>query len=330
MKRARILVVLLAGCGSSSKTTIDAAPPAIDAASSDAGNGCPDNLCLDPPAQGFQLRSVGTTIDPGQDVEYCEILAIPGTPSDTYYVREFDVAMSAGSHHLIVSAIDPGSPTDMSTTVGMRTQCIGAQSLGGYTTPVTGSQHPTHTESYPPGVGKIYTGGQKVIFDYHYFNSTDNPLPARAAVNFVTTDASNVTNLAHNFGFYDFAIDTPVGQTGSFTGECNFTQDVTIYKLTRHTHQWGTAFTAWWSGGPNDGQQIFTSPDWSSTDFVLPSAVTVPAGQGIRFECDYTNTTDHDLVFGLKATDEMCILFGTWWTPVAGAQAMDQSCQIFM
>ncbi len=326
IKRFLTCLVFAAGCGSSSKSAdsgpVDAAPHPD--ASSDGGS-CQDGLCLDPPAQGFQLRSVGTTIDPGQDVEYCEILAIPGTPSDTYYVNGFDVAMSAGSHHLIVSAItDNPDPT----TVGNRTTCIGAQQLGLNIEPVTGSQHPTHSESYPSGVGKIYHGGQHVVFDYHYFNTTDGPLAARAAVNFNTTDAANVTNLARSFGFYNFSIDTPVGMQRQFSGSCTFSQDIVVYKLTRHTHQWGTDFTAWYQGGPNDGTQIFTSPDWSITDFVLPQPVTIHAGEGFRFECDYNNTSDHELFFGLKATDEMCILFGIWWTATPGAPAMNQSCQI--
>jgi hypothetical protein len=263
-------------------------------------------------------------------VEYCEVLALPGTPADTYYVNGFDVAMTSGSHHLIVSAVTPGSPTEANTTVGDRVACLGASNLGDDLEPVTGSQHPTNTERYPAGVGRIYHGGQHVIFDYHYFNTTDYPLAARAAVNFLTTDQANITNVALSFGFYNFGINTPAGQQASFTGQCAFNQDVTMYKLTRHTHQWGTAFNVWYAGGPNDGQLVFTSPDYESdTDFIFAQPEIIPAGQGFRWECNYDNTSDHTLVFGTEATDEMCILFGTWYTPEPGAAAADQDCAVF-
>lgn len=330
MRPILFLAMTVVACGGESSTPSDAAGGA-DAGPPDAG-ACTEEPCLAPPAMGFQIRSVGTTIQPGEDVEYCEVLVLPGTPDDTYYVHGFDVAMTGGSHHLIVSAIVPGSATDMNTTVGDRVECVGAQNLGDGDDfePVTGSQHPTNSERYPSGVGRIYHGGQKVVFDYHYFNTTDGPLSARAAVNFLTTDPANITNLARTFGFFHLGISTPPGQQAAFEGECTFNQDVVMYKLTRHTHQWGRDFNVWYAGGPNDGQLIFTSPDYETdTDFIFDTPVTIPTGQGFRFECNYDNTTDQTLVFGTEATDEMCILFGTWYTPTAGGTAMDQDCVVF-
>src|SRR5687768_16190328 len=66
------------------------------------GDACEEPPCLAAPEYGFQVRSVGTTIEPLQDVEYCEVVQQPGDPSETYYVTGFDSEMTVGSHHLIV------------------------------------------------------------------------------------------------------------------------------------------------------------------------------------------------------------------------------------
>ncbi|MBL4632436.1 MAG: hypothetical protein JKY56_01115 [Kofleriaceae bacterium] len=38
--------------------------------------------------------------------------------------------------------------------------------------------------------------------------------------------------------------------------------------------------------------------------------------EGFEWTCNYQNTTDSVLRFGIKATDEMCILFGQIYDPV--------------
>jgi hypothetical protein len=316
------------GCNSGGETNeTDAADPS---AGSTGGPppACEDVLCLQAPEQGFQVRSVGATIDSGQDVEYCEVVELPGDPSEIYYVNRFESEMTVGSHHLIVAAIVPGSPTEENAAPGDRIPCFQTTAFGEDLDPVTGSQAPYHEESYPEGIGRTYRGGQRLVFDYHYFNTTSGPLEARAAVNFHTVDASRVQKIARSFGFYNFAISTPPGQEASFTTECAFSSDIMVHKLTRHTHKWGTDFTVWYRGGAHDGEEIFRSANYEDVDHVFLEPVLMQSGEGFRFECTYKNTEAHTLEFGVKATDEMCILFGTWWEAGETA-APSQSCTNF-
>ncbi len=61
----------------------------------------------------------------------------------------------------------------------------------------------------------------------------------------------------------------------------------------------------------------------------MPDGPTLlKAGTGLRFQCHYDNTTDHLLKFGLKATDEMCILFGTFWGTDGTGELPEQDCQV--
>jgi hypothetical protein len=280
----------------------------------DAGVGeCVEPPCLAPPEQGFQIRSVGTTIDPGDDVEYCEVVQLPGDPGTTYYVNGFESEMTLGSHHLIVTAIIPGSATDASSEVGDRTECLGV-GFGEDTTPVTGQQLPHHAERFPAGVGQIYQGGQKLIFDYHYFNATDAPLAARAAVNFETTDEGNIQHIADNFGRFFFGLNVPDGESRSYDVSCEMTTDVMVSKLTRHTHQWGRDFPVYFNDGAKR-ELVYTSPNYENPDYVYDEPILVRAGQGFDFTCNYVNDSGHLLTFGPNATDEMCILFGTIYSP---------------
>ena len=290
------------------------------------GSDCEEEPCLAAPEYGFQVRNEGFTIESGEDVEYCEVVQLPGDASDTYYVTGFDSAMTSGSHHLIVAAVEPGSQTDTSANVGDRVDCVGPSGFGDDLRDVTGQQVPYHGETFPDGVGRIYTGGQKVIFNYHYLNATDGPLEARAAVNFYAADETCVEKVAESAGFYNLVIPTPEGETRSFTKACTFSQDVMVHKLTRHTHQWGTDFPVKFSGGDRDGDLIYTSPNYEDPDYTFEEPVLVKAGEGFEWTCNYNNTSDHDLAFGPNATDEMCILFATIYSPAGMEVNGEEGC----
>jgi hypothetical protein len=292
----------------------------------DAGPGaCTEAPCLAPPEDGagFQVKLAGQMIDPGQEVELCQIVALPGGPDDTYYVNRFESEMALGSHHLIVAAIVPGSDTDADAEVGDVRECFGPGGFsggigfgGGDLISVTGQQLPRHEETFPEGVGRVYTGGQKLIFNYHYFNATEDPLEVRAALNFYTMDPAKLERIAAEFSAIFVGIFVPQGEKASFDVECLADSDIMVHKLIRHTHQWGTDFPVSFAGGERDGELIYTSPNYEDPDYTFPEPVLVKAGEGFRFTCNYDNTDgDHDLTFGETTKNEMCILFATIYSP---------------
>lgn len=294
-----------------------------------SGDGeCAEPPCLGAPEKGFQVGNDVVMIEPGQDIEFCEVVQLPGGPEDTYYVNRFSSMMTRGSHHLLVAAIEPGSSTDANAQVGDRVECFGpASGFGGDLLDVTGQQLPYHEESFPPGVGKVFTGGQKLVFNYHYLNAGEEPIPAQIAVNFHTTEAANVQKIAGIFSFFFIGIDVKKGETADYTISCNLGTDVMVHKLTRHTHQWGTEFPVEFAGGERDGELIFTSPNYEDPDHIFDEPVLVQAGEGFRFTCNYDNTDGtHDLSFGENTTDEMCILFGTIFSPTARELPGSQGC----
>jgi hypothetical protein len=52
----------------------------------------------------------------------------------------------------------------------------------------------------------------------------------------------------------------------------------------------------------------------------------VKKDEGFTFRCAYKNTESYPLKFGVKASDEMCILFGTWFPVNADDNVQPQGC----
>ena len=127
-------------------------------------------------------------------------------------------------------------------------------------------------------------------------------------------------HIARIFNFGNWTIDTPPRQSASFQGECTFDEEVKVSSLMRHTHRWGTDYSVWFAGGARAGEHIWTSTDWEhDVDFRFAEPVVLSPGEGFRFQCAYDNPEDRPLKYGPNATDEMCILAGTWWGSASSA-----------
>jgi hypothetical protein len=103
-------------------------------------------------------------------------------------------------------------------------------------------------------------------------------------------------------------------------------QELLVGELVRRTQSRGTDFRVWIAGGPRDGELLWHSPEPADSEIELAAPVQLLAGEGLRFECDYTNTTDLELRFGVNAGDELCTLDATYWLPDELMTATAQGC----
>ncbi|HVU00566.1 MAG TPA: hypothetical protein VHE30_02400 [Polyangiaceae bacterium] len=290
-------------------------------------------LGIEMPTDGFMVKNTGRTIAAGDDAEYCEVSEIPGKPTDTYYVNRLEFGNGDHSHHLIVNAALPGGAAEAKLAtmkIGDQVPCLSSQgAFGDGFEFMGGIQRPYGDMSFPAGVGRVYHGGQRIVFDFHYYNTSDKDVEARSAVAFHLTDEANVKHIAQVIGFNNFTIDTPPGQQAKFTGECTFSQDMLVSSITRHTHRWGTDYSVWWQGGADDQQLIWTSHNFEEDTYhPFDAPRLMKKGEGFKFECDYDNTETHALTFGPNATDEMCILFSIGWEANDGEAYTKQDCNI--
>ncbi|MDD9934929.1 MAG: hypothetical protein OXT09_15065 [Myxococcales bacterium] len=314
--------ILAAGCATQAGQQASAAgeEPAIASAS----------LELDPPARGFQIETAGLMIDVGDDIRWCEVVRVPGDASDVYYVDRIEAAMTSGAQDLIVSAARVGSETEAIMDVGSRVPCTRAgEAFGEDLAQLTATQHLYDDHRFPEGVGKVVHGGQKIAIDYHYVGLAESDaelIPAKVKVNFHAVDEAAVRQVAHTANFHNLTIYTPPGGQSSHLAECMVDEEVLVGELARRTQARGTGFSVWLRGGERDGELIWYSADPNDSVHELLEPMRLLPGEGFRFQCDYQNNTDLELRFGVNATDEMCTLAATVWSPEEGTEPSPQGC----
>jgi hypothetical protein len=267
-------------------------------------------------------------IPPGGDEEWCEVVELPGDPSDTYFVGRTEIAMAPFSHHLIISFAPEGSARLEEAALGTPIECAGAHVFGTGLVTLAASAVTYASDDLPAGIGHVLHGGQRLVFDYHALNSSEAPVPAAHRLNLHRVD--QIDKQARFFGFYNQYIEIPPHSSRSFVDECFFDYDVLLWSLLRHTHRRGTDFRVWWAGGERDSEHLWTSTDWEQDiAFRFDEPVVVPGGTGFRWECAFDNPTEETLIFGLEATDEMCILFGRFASVGEVDSVPPQSCYRF-
>ncbi|HEX6241659.1 MAG TPA: hypothetical protein VFZ61_12215 [Polyangiales bacterium] len=313
---------------------IDAAPDATPA-SAEAGPFVPNQddpfLGLPEPAAGFRVKSQGMDVPNDSDVEFCEVAELPGTPDQEYIVRAVELANGLGSHHLVIGVAAPGSEAEAklrSLKLGDKRPCytVGAD-YGLGVTNLTFTQTPYRMADMPDGIAKRLHGGQRIIFDYHYFNYSGKTIRAKSALAFHLMEKDKLKNIANELGFSNFTIDTPPGATRVFKAACKLKHDMWLMNLVRHTHQKSTEFDVWYEGGPNHGKLVWSSKDWEhDTEHRFPEPILMKAGQGFKFSCGFRNDGNKNLRMGTAASDEMCILNGTIWSPEVGAPPPFAGC----
>jgi hypothetical protein len=283
---------------------------------------------LQAPAYGLQVQTAGRTIAPGADEEWCEVVKLPGDPSETYFIGRTEIAMAPFSHHVVISFALDGSARLDEVALESPVPCAGVHAFGNNLVTLAATSETYSSSELPPGVGHVLHGGQRLLFDYHALNTSTAPVPAAHRLNLHQVD--RIEKRAQVFGFYNQYIEIPPHSTRSFADACTFSDEILVWRLARHTHRRGTDFKVWWYGGARDTEHVWTSTDWEQDiTFRFDEPVVMPAGSGFRWECAFDNPTDETLTFGVEATDEMCILFGQFAAAGAAASAPPQSCYRF-
>jgi hypothetical protein len=311
----------LLGCGLSLAVGCAGA----DARESSADPSMAGGLSLEEPERGLQLATVGREIAPGQDEEWCEVVELAGDRDDVYFVARTEVEMTAYSHHLIISVAEAGSKALAEYPLHEPMRCAGAHELGADLTNLAASGKAYTEAVMPEGIGFMLRGGQRLVFNYHAFNSSEEPIRSQHMLNLHFGD--DIEKPARTFGFYNQYFEVAPGEARAFADECHFKDDVLVWALTRHTHRLGKDFRVWWSGGARDGELIWTSRDWEQDiSYRFDEPIVIPEGVGFRWECEFENPTEEPVVFGPQATDEMCILFGLFAAVGDDSEVGPQSC----
>lgn len=189
--------------------------------------------------------------------------------------------------------------------------------IQGKSVPLLISQVANDSVELPAGVAYALGPKQMLRLEMHAINSSGENATATANVAFdcATTPAAEYADLL----FYgEVAIEIPPGESAT-AGPAFLPVDAgtKVFALTGHTHQYGTDVQIHWSESISDpGTPIYQTDAWDweeppTTYFDPP--LEFGENQGVRFWCDYTNTSDEHVSLGESANDEMCFLWAYYY-----------------
>jgi len=272
------------------------------------------------PASGLQLHLGPWEVAPNFEREF--FYYEPLNNDQSLFVNRVDMAMRPGSHHLILYDLDDNIPEVLVPKPQVFRDIRDAS--GNYIpgnlmiTPhlqfVTGTQWPSMTYHYPPGVALRIPAGTGLDINAHYVNRSGQPIQGEIYTNLHTVDSSKVDHIAERLFMNNVDINLPPNAITTLTKTFVVDERVQIFQLFSHAHEHMTEFRVFIDGGPRDGELVYIAYDWEHPPILeLNPTLTLNAGQGLRLEATYNNDTNYSINFGFLSSDEMMILFGAYY-----------------
>jgi Copper type II ascorbate-dependent monooxygenase, C-terminal domain len=305
---ATVLLAIHVGCGDNtgSADQPDAVPPVV-------------NL-LDPPAPGtgFQV-SLTTKIPAGEEHEYCRFVKAP----ESWAVRD-EVRFSPGSHHVLLystpyAAIpttkEDGTPLVVDANGVF--DCTEGATNGIRVSAVTGGSQNRNGDSilkFPEGVAVKTT--PILLINAHYINATDNALEPTAAINVYTVDQSKVQVEGGMLFLYQPFIHVPSMGKSTARWSCPVNSNIKVANLQSHMHARGVGYKAELvSANGQTRSMLYETSNWESVPTKNYPGIGLEVAKGSRFDyqCNYDNTQAREVFQGAKASDEMCMLIGSYY-----------------
>jgi hypothetical protein len=268
-----------------------------------------------PPSDGFKHDYVFTmsmTVPASTELHQCQLVQLP--PGPDIDVTTFSHEYTEGSHHFLLYLTDLTSiPGDLT---GQYDCTTGAEPIVQHATGIVyGGQVPTGEFAFPAGVAAKLEGGQVLIMNTHYLNTTATALATTVKVGLDTTTPDKVEQEGGFFVFYDPFIDVPAHAEASSGARCHVGADVTVVTAFTHYHYRGTRMAVFEdvAGQPRSTTPFYTTTNWEHPQ-TLAGPVTWKQGDWIRYQCDYDNMDATEVFQGPNArTSEMCVLAGLYY-----------------
>ena len=274
-----------------------------------------------PPAGGYQMVLEGPTLQPGEEQEGCLWIEAPNTTE--VLTRGFEMALNPGTHHVAIWVWDrDGAPPAPGVWTPGDVACLSGASFGQAI--AGGGQAPYSTGFLPRGIAAVLPAARYYGLNAHYYNEFDVPIQIRWWANFFPYEgtpehiARGVFSLDNTFGIRVPAFSRKV-QRGRFVN--TGLAPISVFALGGHMHKRGVRFTAWDSAGT----RLFDDYDWAHpTGRPFDPPLRLAPGDYVDYECLHDNGVERpvrrtaggaptDLVFGISAEDEMCILTGSYY-----------------
>jgi hypothetical protein len=272
------------------------------------------------PPQGVQLRIESFSVNPNFERELFVYRRVSNVGD--MFVDRIETRMRTNSHHLLLYTFEniPAFIRPQFDAIRDIRHPDGTLNLlnmlpMGFHVFFAGTQTPSSDYRFPPGVALRIPAQGTLDLNAHYVNRTTAPITGEAFVNLHTVPATSVQRVARtlNMGNTDLNLPPRTRTTLSKTFRVA-DSTMTIFMLTSHMHERGEKFVIKVTGGPRDGEVVYTTTDWAHPDIInFAQPIVLRRGEGLTSEITYNNTTDRSIRFGLTSADEMGIIFGYFY-----------------
>ena len=172
-------------------------------------------------------------------------------------------------------------------------------------------------ETMPDHVATRVESGQQVVLRLHLFNTTNDVLTGHSGVIVKTTNADAVDHIAGSVLAGTTMLSIPPG-TSTQTGTCTLGADATVFNLFPHMHKLGRSMKAVAQLAGGAEKTLYDGPFQFDEQLRYElDPLSMQAGDRVRIECTYDNTTDGTVGFGESSLDEMCFIGISSYPPIS-------------
>jgi hypothetical protein len=258
--------------------------------------------CFDPPASDEYERfySPKITVPAGEEVIICSYLDYRAE-GDLYIGSTSGQQMTGGHHSAVFVANSPQSdyePHECGDEEMQNYRFIAAAGGGG-----------GQDTEMPDGVALRIEDGQQIVIQSHYINTGDEAIDVMDAVDLELMEESEVDTIVDSFAVIRSDFEVPAdAENHEVVKTCELEQDMDMYMLLGHTHDYGVLFDFELLRDGEDPELLYHATDGPllrdnpEIKFFDPPR-QLKAGDTLRMTCQWTNTTDHSLAW----PEEMCV-----------------------
>lgn len=282
-----------------------------------------------PEGEGFQVHFGPVFFAPNNEHEYT--LKMPLKNAAAIEATGLDAYMSDESHHFILRKIAASAASGVDDGL-IEVGLSGVLDLFGSDRDYLMTWQNDETFMLPNGTAYFWAPNTTLDLNFHMLNPHSNVVVGEVFLNIYTQPVGTADKEMKSGLEPNLALFIPNnGQPSTFNATKGY-NDISIWTLTSHAHQWSTAFNLYLKGtngasdsliydgninyatGINQGYYDYEHPPTRFWEPFLESLYdTLPNGQrkysGIRQEATYVNNTSSPITFGLTTTDEMMLFY---------------------